>query len=138
MSDLEKYNKDELLAMADQFGSDQVNARMKKETIIKELEKDGITAEMYEGLKVVDPDEPVELALLDDAPLNKAPEPENEEDMVLVRMTRKNHSYEIRGHKFTQQHPYALVGEDDAEFLVTHVKGFRDATRAEIREFYSQ
>ena len=52
-------------------------------------------------------------------------------------MTRRNHSYEVRGYKFTRQHPFVPVTEEDAEWLVEKGGGFRPATNREIKEFYN-
>jgi hypothetical protein len=55
---------------------------------------------------------------------------------VLIKMTRPNFSYEIRGYKFTKQHPYVLVEEDDADYLIETDGGFRLASPKELRDFY--
>lgn len=55
---------------------------------------------------------------------------------VLVKMNRENPRFDIRGYRFTYDHPYALVTEDDAEYLVTQQDGFSYATPREAAEFY--
>jgi len=57
-------------------------------------------------------------------------------DVFLIKMVRDNVLYETRGHRFTQQHPYALVSPEDAEFILTQEDGFRQATPGELAEFY--
>lgn len=59
----------------------------------------------------------------------------NTPDQYLIKMVRDNPLFEIRGHKFTTQHPYALVGAADADYILKE-DGFRQATPAELREFY--
>lgn len=58
------------------------------------------------------------------------------QDVFLIKMTRDNVLFETRGHRFTQDHPYALVSPDDAEFILTQEDGFRQATPGELSEFY--
>lgn len=60
----------------------------------------------------------------------------NPNDKYLVKMTRGNTLYETRGHRFTKDHPYALVSAEDYEFIVEHEDGFRQALPSEVAEFY--
>jgi len=53
----------------------------------------------------------------------------------LIRMDRKNPLYEIGKYRWTRDHPYALVAEDDVE-AVLNVDGFRQAKPSEVTEFY--
>jgi hypothetical protein len=56
---------------------------------------------------------------------------------TLIRMYRDNHSYEIRGYRFTKKNPYALVTAEDAEAITeADPDGFRYATPKEAIEFY--
>jgi hypothetical protein len=55
---------------------------------------------------------------------------------TLIRMDRENPTFQIRGYKFTQQSPFALVTEEDAEYLVDLNEGFYYATPKEAAEFY--
>lgn len=54
----------------------------------------------------------------------------------LIRMTRANPLFEIAGHRFTQDHPYALMTAADAE-VVLQEEGFRQARPSEVQEYYS-
>lgn len=134
-----ELNVPTLKAVAAQFSVD-LETGMKKADILKELSEMGVTAQMYNALLVDtedEPEAPVELAPLDDTPLEeeeKEPEVDEESSQVL-KMTRKNGTYEIRGYKFTRQHPYAIVNDEDAEFLI-ETGGFRPASKKEIQEFY--
>lgn len=56
---------------------------------------------------------------------------------TLVKMVRDNPSFQIRGYKFTQENPFVLVTEEDAEYLVDLNDGFYYATPKEAQEFYS-
>lgn len=132
-----KFTNPELEAIAEQFAV-EIKPQTKKADIIKALETDGVTYELYESLRV----EPEEDAAVEAPEFAEAPlvledaEPVEEEPEQIVKMTRKNWTYEIRGYRFTQQHPYALVKEDDADYLIEVDGGFRPATPKEIREFY--
>ena len=63
--------------------------------------------------------------------------PINKEDMVLVKMTRDNYSYEIRGYTFTKEHPFVAMDKDSAQAIFDKEEGFRLATPKEVQEFYS-
>lgn len=54
----------------------------------------------------------------------------------LVKMTRENPLFEIAGHRFTQDHPYALLDAERAEIVLSE-DGFRQAKPSELREYYS-
>ena len=54
----------------------------------------------------------------------------------LVKMTRRNASYEIRGHKYTQDQPFNLVNDEDATYLVEYDKGFSMASPSELKAFF--
>lgn len=57
-------------------------------------------------------------------------------EKFLIKMVRDNPVFEVRGVRFTQSHPYALVPEGMADYLLTREDGFRMATPGELREFY--
>jgi hypothetical protein len=52
-------------------------------------------------------------------------------------MSRQNPTYEIRGYRFTRQHPFVPVTEDDANWILENVEGFSIASPREAKEFYS-
>lgn len=135
----EELTVPELKAVAEQFAVD-LDGITKKADIVAEIKTLGVTWQMYaDTLEPVEEDEPVELTALDVAPLAEdAAEPVEEEDeeLIVVKMVRANFTYEIRGYRFTRQHPYALVKEEDADYLVEVDGGFRMASPREIREFY--
>lgn len=128
----------ELRPLAEMFAVDLGNLT-KKADIIKEIEENGVTFEMYAATLEPEEEDPIELTLEDDSPL-ELPEPvveeEEESDKVLVKMVRQNHSYEVLNYKFSRTHPFVLVSEDDADYLVEKDGGFRIATPRELREFY--
>ena len=55
----------------------------------------------------------------------------------LVKKTRNNPVYEVRGYRFTDVHPYVLVKEDDVDFLVEVEGGFAVAKTSEVMDFYA-
>lgn len=57
--------------------------------------------------------------------------------VVLLKMERENPRYEVRGHKFTRDNPFALVKESDADYILQNVEGFKVASPREAKEFYS-
>lgn len=64
-------------------------------------------------------------------------EPEDRSDWVLVKMERKNPSYETDGFRFTKEHPFGSVPPVVAKYLVTQVKGFRVALPDEVTDYYN-
>lgn len=126
----------ELKAVAETFAVD-LDGITKKQDIINELDEMGVTWEMYQAS--LEPEDDFE-ETVEESPapvVTESKEPAEEEaDSVVVKMTRKNWTYEIRGYRFTQQHPYALVAEDDADYLIETDGGFRMASPKELREFY--
>lgn len=141
----------ELKAVAASFAVD-LDGFVKKADIIKEIEENGVTFADYKLLLEPDTDDAFEPANdleptpvdpgVTEVPLPDEPaeEPEAVEevvpDEVLVKMTRPNFSYQVRGHKFSREHPFLLVSEEDADYLVEHEGGFRTATPREAREYY--
>ena len=61
----------------------------------------------------------------------------NQGDKFLIKMTRDNPLYEVRGHRFTTEHPYAIMSVEDAQYVLKHEDGFRQAFPDELAEYYS-
>jgi|ERR1044072_4500277 hypothetical protein len=105
-----------------------------KDQIIDALSEDGVTWDMYKkAFPSVDDQE--------DKPVNETVEPEvdfkSPQKQVLLKMTRANGTFVIRGHKFTKAHPFLPVSEDDANYITENVEGFKIANPREAEEFYS-
>lgn len=140
----------------------EVGKLTRKSDILAEIEKDGVTWDMYVSTLAPDPVEEDEVVyvedevpvaepiVLDPAEVDPSLSPVVESEStppapvavveaadVLIRMTRPNFSYQIRGYKFTREHPFALVAEDDADYLIERDGGFRTATPREAREYYA-
>ena len=58
-------------------------------------------------------------------------------NQVLVKMERNNHSYEIRGYAFSQEHPFMAMSESEAQRIFDTEVGFRIATPREAQEYYA-
>jgi len=126
----EEMNINELRDVAREFGVDIENIKTKA-GIAGALATDGVTYEMYNTISLA---EKVELEPEVSAP-KSAVKPGV--DSMLVRMDRKNGTYETRGVTFTRDHPYALVDLDTAQDIFDNEEGFRPATPRELQEFYS-
>jgi hypothetical protein len=125
----EILKKDELLEVADKFGVD-VKPTDTKAVIIAALAEDGVS---YEDAISYDEN----LVKQDEAEIKKdVSEDVPDQTQHLLRMTRANGTYEVRGYKFTSAHPFQLVSEYDAEWITENVDGFRYATPKEAKEFY--
>lgn len=132
---LNDLTKLELLAAAEQFGVD-AKSSMSKGDLVAALDLDGVTIELIRGFAPVEDDESAEAPVeIEEAPAEEADD--EEEDVHLLRMTRTNGTYEIRGYVFKRDHPFALVKESDADYLIEVDGGFRVASPKEAREYYS-
>lgn len=137
IKDLEELTREQLKSVADQFGS-TVHLNMNKPTMLKILREDGINAQLYNTvMSEVESEKQDELSELEpDVKTETVTESYDEEELMLIKMVRPNHSYEVRGYRFTKHHPYVAVKEDDADYLVETVGGFRPASPRELRDFY--
>jgi hypothetical protein len=61
----------------------------------------------------------------------------DDEDEVLVKMERKNGTYEAFGLRFTKDHPFKSVPASIAEKLITQETGFRLALPSEVKDYYN-
>lgn len=137
MATLNELTKSELLTLAEQYGS-EVRPNMTKADIVAILEIDGVTPEYVAEDQAAREDEPVDAALIDGTPIEQDEEaPVVDDDVVLVRMLRSNPTYQVRGYTFRSTHPFVLVKESDADYLIEEYGGFRMASPKEAREFYS-
>jgi len=120
----------ELREVADAFGVDYSQAKTKK-LLIAALAEEGVTVDQYQ--KFVDA-EKVETEAPEEAPRKKvATGPE-----ILVKMNRANPTYEIKGHRFTREHPYIAMSQDEAQEIFDYdPRGFTIATPKEVQEYYS-
>jgi hypothetical protein len=128
----ETLKKEDLLKIAEEFGSD-VKPSDTKAVIIAALNEDGVTWEQAAQLDKQVAEKDAELKAekkVADA------EAKAQEAQTLLKMQRENGTYEVRGYRFTKTHPFAVVAESDAEWIVDNVEGFRYATPREAQEFY--
>ena len=126
--------KELLLQVAEDFAVD-VDKDNTKAEIIAALEQDGVTWAMYKQAYPSELDQP-------DAENNDEPEGASAEftptaKTVLMKMTRGNGTFQIRGYKFTREHPFLPVKEDDANYILENVEGFKIASPKEAEDFYS-
>lgn len=129
----ETLKKEDLLKIADDYGV-EVKPNDTKAVIIAALGEDGVTwddvAKSDKTVAAIDADLKEEQAA-------KEAEEKEAQPKVLLKMLRANGTYEIRGYVFKKDHPFALVAEEDAEFIVENdSEGFRYATPKEAQSFY--
>ena len=135
---LEALKKDELIKAAEFFGTDYKPSQ-KKGVIAAALAEDGVTFAMYEKQFATEATEPKDVVTdSGEAPKATAPAPAAPADPgQLVKMTRNNASFQIRGQTFTREHPYRLVAGADLDYILGNVEGFRLATPAEVQSYYN-
>jgi len=122
----------ELKQIAEDFAVDIQGLGGKKD-IIAALSEEGVTWAIYKKAKGIEEEEKEMNETLPKA----APKVVNKEDMVLVKMTRPNFSYEIMGHRFTKEHPFVAMDKDTAQAIFDKEEGFVMATPLEVQEFYN-
>lgn len=59
------------------------------------------------------------------------------DDRTLIKMTRSNPVYEVRGYRFTRQMPYVFVNNADVDFLIEVEGGFSVAKPSEVESFFA-
>lgn len=124
----------ELKKIAEDFGVETEGLKNKSD-IIATLTEEGITWNLYQDTvkKIEEESVTVEQEVLPKFDSSK----EITEDQVLVRMTRSNFRYDIMGKTFTKDHPFVAMSQSDAQKIFDKEEGFRLATPAEVKEFYS-
>jgi hypothetical protein len=133
----EQLNNDVLRQVAEHFGVD-LEPKDTKKVIIGKLVEDGVSWDMYkEAFPDIEdiPDEPQPDAPVEEKkeePVTVRPKP-----TVLLKMERQNPRFEVRGYSFSKDHPFLPVTEEDANYIITNIEGFRIAMPKEAEEFYS-
>ena len=126
----------DLRNIADEFGV-EIEKLATKSLIIKELEENGVTFELYSSMKNKEDDKvsSEEAAQLFSTPKEKKLD-KNSDDVILIKMERSNIAYELYGVRFTKEHPYALVETETAQKIFEVGEGFRPATPKELQDYY--
>jgi hypothetical protein len=124
----------ELKTIAEEFAVDTDGLKNKAD-IVAALAEEGVTWSLYQDTKKRQEDEE---SIMEQEELPKFNKNKlNEEDTVLVRMTRANFRYDIMGHTFTKDHPFVAMPQDQAQQIFDKEAGFRLATPKEVQEFYN-
>lgn len=140
--------KDELWEAVRHYKID-VDANANKDTLTAALLDKGISAEQWEEDKAAKDGQPRPAAVTETEE-DLLPEPTavedtadedfdvdvpEEDEMVLVRFIGRNRSYTIGKWTFGVYRPFALMKKDEFEALDR--KKFREANKAEAREYFS-
>ena len=127
----------ELKNIADEFGV-EIEKIATKAIIIRELEENGVTFDLYSSMKAREEDaiDAQEAAQLFDTSTKNKKLNKNDDDVILVKMERRNIAYELCGVRFTRDHPYALVDTETAQKIFEVGEGFRPATPKELQDYY--
>lgn len=123
---------EDLKAIADSFGVDLEGAKTKAE-IIAALAEEGVSYDTYKNFAESEKEE------VEEAPAvkNKKSAAKSNETTVLVKMERKNPTYETYGYVFTATHPFVAIPESIAQDIFDFESGFRMATPREVQDYYS-
>lgn len=133
----ETFKVAELRELADNYAVD-IDAKDSKSTILAKLAENGVTWEYHKEQlgESVEATEEKNNDDTKDSPVFDSSIDSDEEQQVLLKMTRANSTFQVRGATFTRANPYAVVNESDAEFILDTYEGFSVATPREVREFY--
>lgn len=123
---------EELKAIADSFGVDLEGVKTKAE-IVAALAEEGVSYDTYKNFAEAEKEETEEPP----AVKNKKAAAKSSESTVLVKMERKNPTYETYGYTFTATHPFVAIPESIAQDIFDFESGFRMATPREVQEYYS-
>lgn len=137
-------NKDELKAAALYFGTEDEGT---KDALVADLAENGVTWEQYVDAFLAEkpePSVPETVEEFDEAfeaasPVKveaARPTALTPQSSYLIKMDRKNPYFEFGTYKFTQDNPYVIMPADAAQAILTQEQGFRQATPAELQEFY--
>jgi hypothetical protein len=127
----EDMKKDELVAVAEQFAVDPTGT---KATIIKHLDEEGVTFELYQNLINATSGEPKEADPIAEAEAKPAKKADGKE--VLVQFTGLG-SYTGPGIRASAKSPFVVVLESVADRLVEkNPRLFRYATERDAEQFY--
>ena len=126
---LSKMKVAELREVAEAFGVEHEG--LNKASLLAQLAEEGVTEEVYAQYTGVEEEKEV---ISTPAPAVKR----DTDASVLVFMNRANPTFEIKGHRFTKQHPYVAMSSDEAQEIFDYdPRGFRIATPNEVKEYYS-
>lgn len=136
-----QLKKDILFQVAEDFAvdlPDRDRDDITKDEIIAALGEDGVTWRMYQQAfpSVEDQEDKPDA---DEPEKDVQPEVEfsKTDKKVLLKMTRANGTFVVRGYKFTKAHPFLPVTENDAVYITENIEGFKIANPREAEEFYS-
>jgi hypothetical protein len=125
---LSKMKVAELREIAEANGVDHSEAKNKQE-LLALMAEEGVDDAFYASTVEAVEDDPM--------PAPAPAKPKTPAD-TLVFMNRANPTFEIKGHRFTSQHPYVAMSSDEAqEVFDFDPRGFRLATPNEVKEYYS-
>lgn len=126
----------EQLLYAAEFASVQVSDKNTKPEIIAALEEAGFTWSNYE--KFINAEERKPGETLDVKNVESTAVQFNQ--MVLLKMERKNPTFELLGRRFTSRQPFQVMSADEAQAIIDAAEpmggGFRIATPAEAKSYF--
>jgi hypothetical protein len=126
-------SRQQLESAAQTFGV-TVDGRWNDSTLAGKLIEAGVTIDQIEGAKnVLAVDENSALSMFSK---DSDPGGNGEPKRAVLKMERPNRSYSVLGYKFTHDHPYVVMPEEDALWIADTVEGFRIAHPTEAAKFY--
>ncbi len=123
-----RLNKSELLDVAS-FFEVHVTEDNTKQEVIAALDEKEVSWNNYKKFFLREKEDPAATDITSEL-----------SNMVLLKMDRKNPTFEIFGRRFTQKQPFQVVSEDEAQEIIDATEdmggGFRIASPAEARKYF--
>lgn len=118
------FTTKELIWVCEQMGV-KYDKYKGKDLMIKSLEEEGITKDMIrDSLSRKESGEEIKEVFTKKDPV------------TLIKMTRRNPTFRFRGYKFTKEHPFVLMSDEDAIAIMMLESGFSKASVKEAEEYY--
>lgn len=130
MSNFNELSRQQLNDAAERFGI-PVDNRWNEKTLAAKLIEAGVTIDQIQGAEEI-------LGAVDSKPESALEQfsAKSGDSRVVLKMDRPNKSFSIMGHKFTSDHPYVVMDEEEALTICELTDGFRIAHPTEAAKFY--
>lgn len=131
MSNFNELSYQQLVHAAETLADITVDARWSSKTLASKLIEAGVTIDQIEAAEKV-------LGVTAPESNDAASKFSAGDKRQVVKMDRPNKSFSIMGHKFTADHPYVVMDEDEAMMICEIAEGFRIAHPNEAANFYKK
>jgi len=126
----------ELRDVCEKFGVEYEPGANKKD-LLNLLEVDGVDFATWEKLYSPNPEAISNNKAKADDKTRVMAATQRFSGQTVLKMTRKNPTFEVNGKFFTRDHPFVAMTEQEAQEIIDLVDGFQVASPREVEEYYS-